>query len=60
MATVTFRIMPIVDFDGEYTIAASDGPQPTIETPRPHLTRCIVAPFQNGTPTAGNTYYWTE
>ena len=49
MATVTFRIMPIVDFDGEYTIVASDGPQPSIETPTPHLTRCIVAFFQNDT-----------
>ena len=49
MATVTFRIMPIVDFDGEYTIVASDGPQPSVETPTPHLTRCIVAFFQNDT-----------
>ena len=49
MATVTFRIMPIVDFDGEDTIVASDGPQPSIETPTPHLTRCIVAFFQNDT-----------
>lgn len=49
MATVTFRIMPIVDFDGESNIVVSDGPQPSIETPTPHLTRCIVAFFQNDT-----------
>lgn len=49
MATVTFGIMPIVDFDSEYTIPVSDGPQPSIETPTPHLTRCIVAFFQNDT-----------
>ena len=49
MATVTFRITPIVDFDSEINLVVSDGPQPSIETPTPHLTRCIVAFFQNGT-----------
>ena len=49
MATVTFRIMPIVDFDSEINFVVSDGSQPSIETPTPHLTRCIVAFFQNDT-----------
>ena len=49
MATVTFRIMPIVDFDSETDVVVSDGPQPSIETPTAHLTRCIVAFFQNDT-----------
>lgn len=46
MATVTFGIRANVDFDGEYNVVTSDGPQPSIETPTPHLTRCIVAFFQ--------------
>ena len=47
MATVTFGIMPSVDFYDEYTVIASDGPQPSIEIHADHLTRCIVAAFQN-------------